>query len=277
MGLVQLKPRTESKIVGTSVVRLLMRVMQDTHERRGISVISGPWGIGKTTTINELTRKTEDRFGEFIVVKVENGTNKQGSTARSILQRIAETMRMENGERGGMQLSGSLWQLRQMVFNLVYKRCDPNDLDDLDVHYPITIIFDEAQRLSREAIEMLRDFNDRDRTTGPIPLGLIFIGNNEFALDESLGRDSVIAGAVRSRLLYEEQLTYANLSNDDLAMIAEAKGITDKAAIKTLVGFFNQPRVKRDLRQMERVILNCERYTGGAPTTVETVRHVLNP
>lgn len=276
MGIVQLKPRAGNEIVGTSVVRLLMRVMQDTHERRGISVISGPWGIGKTTAIDEFTRETEDRFGEFIVVKVENGTNKKGSTARSILQRIAETMRMEKGESGGMQLSGSLWRLRQMVFNLVYERCDPNDLDDLDVHYPITIIFDEAQRLSSEAIEMLRDFNDKDRTVGPIPLGLIFIGNNEFALAESLGRDSVIAGAVRSRLLYEEQLTYANLSNDDLAMIAAAKGITDKTAIKTLIDFFSQTRVKRDLRQMERVIFNCQRYADGAPITADIIRYVLS-
>ncbi|WP_417590791.1 hypothetical protein [Parasphingorhabdus sp.] len=69
---------------------------------------------------------------------------------------------------------------------------------------------------------------------------------------------------------------YANLSNADLAMVIQARGISDKSAIAAIVDFFSQSRVKRDLRQVNHTIRKCQLYADGAPVTAEIVKDTIN-
>jgi hypothetical protein len=44
---VQNEDNSPLPFVETTVARLMLSRMRTTHEERGITVISGPWGIGK--------------------------------------------------------------------------------------------------------------------------------------------------------------------------------------------------------------------------------------
>jgi hypothetical protein len=255
--------------VDTTVARLMLSRMALTHEERGITVISGPWGIGKTTAIDAFAAANE--YG-CAVVKVEPGVTKRGTTAGRVLQSVVEALRELAGRSVGTQLSNATWTLRQMI------RSQLSDIFDLDreYHQPLfTFIFDEAQYLSREAIDLLRFWNDHDRTSTPFPVGLIFVGNNEFAMAESLGGDSVLSGAVRSRLLFEVPLAYTHINDADLMLFAQSRGVSDSGALSEFVAYFSQPRVRRDLRTAERLLTMCRRHAGDDPITHAIVREIL--
>jgi hypothetical protein len=259
--------------VETSIARLFASRLSLTHMERGISVISGPWGIGKTTALDAFVAAQEF---QAVVVKVDPGSSKRGATPIAVMQLVIEAMH-EMTERRNVRgtLSNAYWSLRKMIFD---EFVDVIGTDQMEwEHHRFTIIFDEAQYLSRDAIEMLRFWNDGDRTTTPIPIGLVFVGNNEFALQEDNSGQSVLSGAVRSRALFIDCLEYADISDSDLILFLQSRGIDDAAAIAATVTYFSQPRVRRDFRQVERFVGIFKRKAGDGAVTAKIVRDVLSP
>lgn len=263
--------KVDRPYVETSVARDLQARMLITHEERGIMLARGPWGIGKTTAIDAFA--AEQYYG-VVVVKVEAGP-KGGASPNTILHLALEAMIRLAGYTDRALPKYSAWVARRQLCQLMedYRQRTWEAGDE-----PLfTFIFDEAQYLSRDAIEMLRFWNDTDRTTTPFPVGLIFIGNNEFALQDDGSGQSVISGAVGSRALFTDSLDYADVSNDDLALFARSRGMTDAEAVKAFVGYFSGPRIRRDLRNVERLIAACKRRANDQPITAQIVRSVLNP
>lgn len=262
----------ERPYVETTVARILRSRLQLAHDEKGIVVISGPWGIGKTTAISAFAAENECGC---VVVKVEQST-KRGASAADVMRYVLEAMRpmLHKSERA--TLSNAYWALRQLIWRYLAELVDEEDLK-AGYHPPFTLIFDEAQYLSREAIEMLRYWNDQDRTVTPFPVGLVFIGNNEFALKEDASGQSVISGAVRSRALFVEELDYLDITDADLVLFAQSRGITDAGAIATIIDYFSSARVKRDLRNIDKLIPAFRRRAAGKAITAETVRSVLVP
>lgn len=268
-------PRTDAlPFVDTSIARQLLARMTITHEERGISVISGPWGIGKTTAIDAFAREHEY---QCLVVKVEPGAGKRGATYGDVMKRVVNALKVFRELPAGTQISNSTWTLRQMIYSHLCEIFDYPELFGEGKGPTFTFIFDEAQYLSREAIEALRFWNDWDRTTTPFPVGLIFVGNNEFAMAENLGGESVLSGAVRSRLLFEVPLSYEHVSNADLTIFAKSRGVVEEAAVEAFLAYFSQPRIKRDLRHAERKLSDCRRRAGEGAITTAIVEAVLNP
>lgn len=262
----------ERPFVETSIARQLLSRLSLTHEERGISVIAGPWGIGKTTSLKAFAAAHES---VCVLVKVDPGSSKRGATPIAVMQLAIEAMRPLRGRSDRASLSNAYWTLRQMLHNSL---CDLFEADAHNLGYQprFTFILDEAQFLSRDAIEMLRFWNDGDRGATPFPVGLAFVGNNEFALHEDVSGQSVISGAVRSRALFIESLEYADVSNADLTLFLRSRGITDADAINAFISYFSGPRVRRDLRNAERFISVFKRRAGDDPVTAEIVRSVLN-
>lgn len=64
-------------LIETSVVHFIQTRLQVTHEDRAICVISGPWGIGKTTAVETFARANS---GHCVIVKVEQGSMKRGAS-----------------------------------------------------------------------------------------------------------------------------------------------------------------------------------------------------
>lgn len=257
--------------VETSVTRLMALRMKMTHDECGITVVSGPWGIGKTTSI---ARFAADHDGECIIIKVEPVQSKKGAGPLPVLHQIAEKLVQRYSPSTYLGKATLQWDLRRQICALFERNVAKITWD---APQRFTFIFDEAQYLNRQAIEMLRYWNDPDSNPLPFPVGLIFVGNNEFALEENLKGESVLSGAVRSRLMFELPLAYSHVCDDDLARFARSRGLKDSQAIKDFVTHFNDHRVKRDLRNADLLLRTIRLRAGDGPATREIVNSILNP
>lgn len=247
--------------------------MQLTHEERAICIIAGPWGIGKTTAIESFAAKNASAC---LIVKVEPGSMKRGASPVLILQKTVEALRPHIGRSPRATLSNAFWSLRQMLYNSLQEWATSIGEGDMPERSPyLSIVFDEAQYLSRDAIEMLRFWNDRDRTVTPFPLGLIFIGNSEFALEENASGQSALSGAVRSRALFIENLSYEDVQDEDISAFLMSSGGYDKEAVSLMLHYFGQRRVRRDFRNLSRFDQAFRRRSAGACITADIVRSII--
>lgn len=261
--------------VETTVARLMLARMRATHQERGITVVSGPWGIGKTSTIDAFEREFQ---GQCVVVKVEPASTASGLKILRMYQLVLQALRVMQGYGSAGYLGTSPHALKLDIERLLKEwSIDHDGIGGALPPSPFTIIFDEAQYLSRQAIEQLRYWNDADRCSMPFPVGLVFVGNNEFAMQESINGESVLSGAVRSRLLFEVPLSYEHLSDTDMTLLLQSWGVKDPAALEEFVAFFSHPRRKRDLRKMERYLKLCLRKADGGPITGQIARDILRP
>lgn len=265
----QSAPENPRPFVETSIARHLLSRLQMTHDECAISVFSGPWGIGKTRTLDEFRAANE---GCCLITKVEPGPRGKGAAPARVFQFIADGLQEASKSSHRKQLGTGYLELRRTIGDFLSERFEP------DPGGPrFTFIFDEAQNLSREAIETLRYWNDSDRCTTPFPVGLFFVGNNEFSLRTDGRADSVISGAVRSRALFIEALDYDDITDTDLALFAQSRGIADPAAISALVKYYTSPKAKPDLRQVEKTTSIIRRLAGDQPASAAIVNSVLYP
>ena len=265
------RPKYERPFVSTYVARQLTRWIEDAHDECGITVVSGPWGIGKTTTLDAFAAREEVQCA---IVKVEAGS-RRGATPIVVMQLVLEAMTELLGQHRGQSPGNAYWVVRRRLFQMLeeYQRRTWDSEDS----GRFTLIFDEAQYLSSESIEMLRFWNDADRSIMPFPIGLVFVGNNEFALQDDGTGQSVLSGAVRSRALFVEQLEYTDLTDEDMAAFAKSRGIVEPEAVAAFVGHFSSPRARRDLRLVERAIARMHDRAGDATISAEIVRSAINP
>ena len=165
------------------------------------------------------------------------------------------------------------WEPYRFGPQLHHEHHDRESFNDLP---PFTIIFDEAQYVSKEALEFMRFWNDRDRTSGPFPVGLFFIGNPEFSLKDDGSEKSIMSGAIKSRALFVDPLDYTYLTDSDITLFIQSRGITDAGAIRTLFDHLNASPTKHDLRALDRLIRAIHRRADG-PITAALVRTILFP
>jgi hypothetical protein len=164
-----------------------------------------------------------------------------------------------------------------MLYNyLVDWRCQHGTRHSPDRRPLLSIVFDEGQYLSREAIEMLRFWNDGDRTTTPFPVGLLFVGNSEFALAEDGSGYSVLSGAVRSRALFVETLEYDDVTDEDIVSFLTSRGPYEPEAVRVVLAYFRQRRVRRDLRNVIRLDEVFRRRSNGRAVSPNIVQAVLS-
>jgi len=259
--------------IATSIARRLIVRMHATHERRCIAVFAGPPGIGKTTAIDALNRELPDGI---VVVKVA----RRNAREVLVLQHVLDAIRRLAGSPSA-HFPSSLWELRGEIFNSICSWAGAEPAAARRAEYSasdfpkLTIVFDEAQNLSREAIEALRYWNDTDRCYAPFPLGLVFVGNNEFSLQTDLDGRSVISAAVADRALYVQALEYSDVTDDDLILYLEAKGIVEEAALKTLIHHMNERRTNRSFRRIQDLVDDLKETSGGESVTVAAVRQLL--
>ena len=207
----------------TSVMRFMSTRLEITHLERAICVIAGPWGIGKTTAVGSFARSHSN---VCVIIKVEQGAMSRGASPVFVLQQTIQALRPFFGRSPGGKLTSAYWPLRQMLHKHLHEWViQQSETAGHPVDPRLTLIFDEAQYLSRDAIEMMRFWNDTDRTVTPFPVGLVFVGNSEFALEERANGQSVLSGAVRSRALFIESLDYGDVPDEDVSVRTELKKV----------------------------------------------------
>jgi hypothetical protein len=120
----------------------------------------------------------------------------------------------------------------------------------------------------------LRYWSDADRCYAPFPLGVAFVGNNEFSLADR-GGDSVISLAVADRALYIQTLDYEDVADDDLQLFIEARCNCEPDAVTVLVRAFRGPRAQRSLRRLSDLLELLQDEAGGRTISAEDVRRGL--
>jgi DNA transposition AAA+ family ATPase len=261
------------RFVPTSVARRLIARMRATHERRRISIFSGPPGIGKTTAIDEFRSLHPDNV---VVAKIARRPAKE----MLVLQHAIESFRRMTGapER---RIPRTIWLMRTQLFKEI---CAWSGLDPASTraaHAPtetekrLTFVFDEAQNLGRGAIEVLRYWNDADRCYAPFPVGLIFVGNNEFSLSADVGGESPISSAVADRALHIQALEYGDVTDADIEMFVAALGITERSSIDAILRFIRKSRSPRSLRRVADLIDDLKDLAEGQPLTGALVHQLV--
>lgn len=248
----------------TTVLDHMVTRMQRTHERRRAAMFVGPAGIGKTTAVEAFRCANADHV---IVINVL----KRGVTGTQILQQVLRALRLHNGRpiKYITNATEQIWQ--QLAVEIEhYGQGLPRDARP-DLFPLLTIVFDEAQRLTNAALDALRGYNEPHYLcTGTFPLGLIFVGNNELSLEDR-GGGSILDEGMRDRLLYADRLNYKFITPEDIASFSQARGITDKSAQKAIAQRFSGERIVRSYRQIERFIDDCNDEAGGGPVTAAIV------
>ncbi len=259
--------------IATSIARRLIVRMHAAHDRRRIAVFAGPPGIGKTTAVDALNRELPNGV---VVVKVA----RRNAREVLVLQHVLDAIRRLAGSPS-VHFPSSLWELRGDIFNSICSWAGAEPAAARRAEYSasdfpkLTIVFDEAQNLSREAIEALRYWNDTDRCYAPFPLGLVFVGNNEFSLQTDLDGRSVISAAVADRALYVQTFDYSDVTDDDIRLYLEAKGIVDDIALNTLIRHLNERHASRSFRRTQDLVEELIEAACGKPVNVELVRDML--
>lgn len=260
-------------IIPTVLQNRLVSRFRRVHEMRGSMVAVGPPGIGKSTAIR--------------VFQCENPRNvmytrvmKRGVTGPQVLQQFLGALRhLDFAERYrfGREPPNSPRSTAEVVRGIAseieaaggrrHRDFDP------DFFPKLTIVFDEAQRLTNGAIDALRDWNEPHYfCAGTFPIGMIFVGNDELSLEASRGGLSIIDQGMQDRLLYAERLSYDDVEHADIERFARERGIDDDRAIAAIVSVFAAPRAQRSFRRITNFLDELRDEAGGGPITRDTVR-----
>jgi DNA transposition AAA+ family ATPase len=255
--------------VPTSVARGLIARMRITHERRRISIFSGPPGIGKTTAIDAFRAVNPD---SVVVVKVARRPAKEVVVLQHALEALRDLTKVT--KRG---VPSSIWELRTYIHKELHAWVG-SPVDSPTAARPntrLTFVFDEAQNLARSAIEVLRFWNDADRCYAPFPVGLVFVGNNEFSLKPDASGESAISSAVADRALHIQALEYDDLTDADIEMFLAARGLDDSGARGAVLRYLRTTRAPRSLRRVEDLLDDLQDIAHGGDISADVVRQAL--
>lgn len=256
--------------IDTSVLRRLVARMQRTHERRRASFFVGPPGIGKSTAIEAFRAANP---GSVVVARVM----KRGVTGPQALQQLLLALRTRTG-RETTYVTNATSEVQRYIAIEIEKAGGGRPRSDRPEEFPLlTIVFDEAQRLTNGAIDALRDYNEPHYLCrGTFPLGMIFVGNNELSLQASGGGASILDEGMADRLLYRERLTYDDIGQDDLERFVRSRGVSDDGAVGAIVATFSgQFAQQRSFRRISDFIDELQDEALDQPITRAIVRAVL--
>lgn len=259
------------RFIKTSIHRRLFSRMEKTHRARRASIFVGPPGIGKSTAIQAFQTANPDTV---VVARIM----RRGVTRTQVLEQLWLALRSRTGQEK-VYATTSFARTQHNVDVEIEKVAHNLRRDDDIEKFPLlTVVFDEAQRLTNDAIDVLRDYNEpHGLCRGTFLLGMIFVGNNELSLSPSDNGMSILDMGMADRLKYADRLSYDDVEPADVRQFALANGVDDKGAVEAIVRFFfSGDGQQRSFRKVADLIDELRDEALGEPITAATVAAVLS-
>jgi hypothetical protein len=260
-----------SQFIKTSVYQRLISRMEKTHRARRASIFVGPPGIGKSTAITAFKMAYPDNV---LVIRVM----RRGVTKTQVLEQLWLALRARTGRE--MTYATTSFARTQHNVDVEIERAGNGLRRDEELkNFPLlTVVFDEAQRLTNDAIDVLRDYNEPHYSCrGTFPLGMIFVGNNELSLSPSDNGKSIIDIGMADRLKFADRLGYDDVEKDDVRRFVKAHGVDNESAVEAIVRFFfSGDGQQRSFRKIADLIDELRDEALDEPITAETVAAVLS-
>ncbi len=252
-------PGGEAPFVPTNLARDMMTLITITHSRQRMSAFAGPVGIGKTRAILALAEGNET---ELAVIKVAG--DKSISEIQFLLAVTNQLRRKLGADEIESKALGRSTIHRAFRSTLAHWGKAGPHMDKTKR----TIIVDEAQSLAPAAISAIRFWNDPDGCLGPYPVGFAFVGNQEFSLQPSKTGQSALSYAVADRLLYSENYSYCDVTDDDIRAYVQSFEIVAEPAIELVIKNLARLSPTRSLRAVNRLLDELKAHArGGALDT----------
>ena len=255
-------------IAATSIWRFLVSRINAAHAGRKLAVFAGPPGIGKTTAISSVAAENP---GRIAVVRVRQNNAKPGMVLHSALRAVrAMSGSLQIAEPGNRSRLERTFDKELMFWREVIQ----TDAMWEEDHPRLTIVFDEAQTLHEDSIDMLRHWNDGSEEMHGV--GIVFVGNHDFRIDGDDKGPSFLKPAVRSRASFMRSFSYSDLTDDDLTLIADAKADFAPDGMKAFLAYARRRHTNRDLRPLTRDLDDLAADAEGGTITDATVRTFFN-
>lgn len=190
-------PYLSAGYVPTSVSEDVYKAIQYCQLERGIVVLHGDAGIGKT---RGAARFVQDNPANAIYIRC----TPVGGTLTAMLRQLGTALKLP-ATRNRLELSMA-----------IHDRLKGTDK---------VIIIDEAQNLRFDALEELRSLSDPDDLTGESGTGICLIGNSE-VYSRMLGKQEAQFAQQFSRVRFRRRYSTADVKLAD--------GVTGKSSVKEL-------------------------------------------
>lgn len=221
----------------TPLAQRIWTRLQLAHYGPDIAVVDGAAGVGKTRTAEHYVGQAAN------VWHVTMAPDCTGVTPA--LEEIAGAMAI-------VVQGGGAAALRRAIVRRLKQAGEANAL----------LIVDEAQHLGTAAFDEIRTLHDL------AGCGIAYLGNKGvWAQLVGGGRKGESLDRVHSRI--GARVHCAGVSNQDIAVMLDAWGVTERGARAALAEIARKPGA---LRAATKAIRTAQLHTGGAPLTAEHVR-----
>ncbi len=186
--------------VPTSISEDVYRLIQYCHFEKGMVVVHGDAGIGKTKGAERYYRENPNTV-LYIQATPSSGT------LSSILKLLARALKIDE-KQGKLDLMLSI-------------------KDKLESTNKV-IVIDEAQHLKLQALEEIRTLSDPNDITGQTGTGIVLIGNTE-VYDRMVGRQEARFAQLFSRIRMNKHYSTSKIKKSDIQLLFTDIDKTDKA------------------------------------------------
>lgn len=218
--------KTAHGYVPTSISESAYKLIRYCQLEKGIVVIDGDAGIGKTKAAAKFL---QDNPATAVYVKAAPST----SSVRSLLKVIAKALKMPENQR------------TEDLSAMIQEKLKNTDK---------VLIIDEAQNLKFLALEEIRGWVDEDPFTGKPGIGIVLIGNDE-VYNKMLGKQEAIFSQQFNRTRLHGRYRTVDVTKEDVAQLFPV--LTEKEMEKELTYLHNISHSKWGIRGMVNVFNNA--------------------
>ena len=212
--------------VETSISESAYKLIRDCQLEKGIVVIDGDAGIGKTKAAAKFL---QDNPATAVYIKA----SPSASSVRSLLKMIAKALKMPENQR-----------TEDLSLSIQEKLRNTDKV----------LIIDEAQNLKFLALEEIRAWVDEDPFTGKPGIGIVLIGNDE-VYNKMLGKQEAIFSQQFNRTRLHGRYRTVDVKKEDVSKLFPV--LEERNMQQELNYLYNISHSKWGIRGMVNVFNNA--------------------